>query len=158
MSKIHEIPIVIVGNANNKPVPEGPAYAVVYALLNEIETKLAELVSHGEESTIDLSLLKGMPHEFDVLRKTLGEGEVSATITNIGDSVVQETAVPCVWWVTHRDYDGSRKGEFIEIAEVPDLLRSDLLTVQKGLAELRIRTAQIDTPSPFSSMSPTLGN
>ncbi len=61
-------------------------------------------------------------------------------------------AVPCVWWISHRDFDGSRQGEFIEIAEVPDLLRSDRQCIQKGLAELRVRSAQLDTPNSFSSM------
>jgi hypothetical protein len=152
MSKIHEIPVVVIG----KPEPEragyGPTNSIVLALLNEIEAKLNALVSEGEDSSIDLRWLIGMPHDIGRLREILGEGEVSATINNIGTTLIQETAVPCVWWVSHRDFDGARLGEFVEIAEVPGLLLSDRHSIQKGLAELRIRCAQVDKPNPFSSM------
>ncbi len=152
MSKIHEIPVVVVGGRSIVSTPDGTTSSVVLALLSEIESKLETYACNGEESTIDLRCLIGMPHDVELLRKTLSVGEVSATINTFGSSSAQETAVPCVWWVSHRDFDGSRQGEFIQITEVPDLLRSDRLSIKKGLAELRVRSAQLDTPNPFPSM------
>jgi hydrogenase-1 operon protein HyaF len=152
MTKIQDIPIVVVGDRVTESTFDAPTNSVVLALLSEIEAKLEALLSSGEESNIDLRCLIGMPQDIELLRKLLGEGEVSASIDNIGKTLVQETAVPCVWWISHRDFDGSRQGEFIEIAEVPDLLRSDRQCIQKGLAELRVRSSQLDTPNSFSSM------
>jgi hypothetical protein len=158
MLKIHEIPVVVVGDRVTESTVDGPTNSVVLALLNEIEAKLDAMVNAGEDSTIDLRCLIGMPQEVELLRKTLGKGEVSATINNIGITLAQETAIPCVWWLSHRGFDDSRQGEFVEIAETPELLRSDRLDIQKGLAELRVRSARLDTPNPFSSMSSTLGS
>jgi hydrogenase-1 operon protein HyaF len=152
MSKIHEIPIVVIAKPGIESTSDGPTNSIVLALLSEIEAKLDALVSQGEDSSIDLRWLIGMPNDIGRLREVLGEGEVSATINNIGITLIQETAVPCVWWVSHRDFDGGRLGEFVEITEVPGLLRSDRLSIQRGLAELRIRSAQIDKPNAFSSM------
>ena len=152
MPKIQDIPVVVVGGRTDDAATDGPASSIVLALLNEIEAKLDALVTHGEESTIDLIWLKRMPQELELLRNLLGEGEVSANINSFGISRVQETAVPCVWWVSHRDFDGSRQGELIEITEIPDLLRSDRLSIKKGLADLRTRREQIELPHQFSSM------
>jgi hydrogenase-1 operon protein HyaF len=158
MSKIHEIPVVVFNDAANDSAPDVPTNSVVLAVLNELEAKLDALVADNEESTIDLRWMSGMPLNFELLRKTLGQGEVAATITNVGSTLVQETAVPCVWWISHRDSEGSRQGEFIEITDVPELLRSDRLSIQQGLAKLRVRCAQLDMPDPFSSMSSKPGS
>lgn len=121
--------------------------AAALALLGEIGAKLEALANDSEESSIDLRCLAGMPEDLALLRETLGQGEVSATVANIGNSHVQETAVPCVWWVSYRDLDGSRIGEFVEI---PSLLRSDRLSIPLGLAELRRRCDQLSAPDPLS--------
>ncbi len=158
MSKLHEIPIVV----TNAPArgglsarSAGPATSAMLAILNEIEAKLETLATNGRNSTIDLRWLIGSKPDLDLLRNALGVGEVAATITAAGNTDVQETAVPCVWWVTHSDYDGQRLGEFIEITEVPELLRSDRLAISQGLAGLRARCAQIETDNPFSSVPST---
>lgn len=153
MPKIHEIPIVAVNGRASEILPDIPANSVALALLGEIEAKLEALAKDGEESSLDLCWLRGMPADLALLRDTLGQGEVSATISTIGSSQVQETAVPCVWWISHHDHDGSRLGEFIEIAECPDLLRSDRLSIPQGLANLRVRCAQLPKPHPSSSQS-----
>jgi hydrogenase-1 operon protein HyaF len=146
MSKIHEIRVVSEGAAVASAAHPGPSTSVVLAILAEIETKLDALVGEGKDSTIDLRCLIGMPAELDLLRQILGQGEVAATVTTVGATLAQETAVPCVWWISHRDLDGGNLGEFVEITEVPDLLRSDCFSIAQGLAGLRIRCARLDTP------------
>jgi hydrogenase-1 operon protein HyaF len=154
MLRLHEIPIVVVGprSVQEEP-PSSPSISVVLALLCEIETKLSVLATEGQDSTIDLRWLIGMPQEFELLVETLGQGEVSATVSNIGVSVVQETSIPCVWRVSHRDHEDKRLGEFIEIAEVPELLSSNRHAIPQGLAELGARRALLETPPVFPSIS-----
>lgn len=150
MSKLSQIPVLAESVRCAGTAPQGSASAVVMALLSEIEAKLDVLAQAGEDASIDLRWLARMPQELALLREALGVGEVSATVSNIGSSLVQETAVPCVWWVSHRNEAGGLLGEFVEITEVPDLLRSDRLSIPQGLADLRVRCAQLPTPAPLS--------
>ena len=145
MSKLHEIPIVVAA-APPAFTTEESAESTVLALLGEIEAKLEALLDTGESSTIDLRWLIASPDSLERLREALGEGEVEATITGGGVSYVQETAIPCVWRVSHRDSDGRAVGEFVEITDVPELLRADRLAIPQGLAVLRVRCAQVGEP------------
>lgn len=140
MSKLHEIPI-IVANAPVAPQSEASVQATVFALLAEIEAKLDALQNTGVSSTIDLRWLIVSPRTLANLREALGEGEVSARISSNGLSLLQETAIPCVWRVSHRDNTDHPVGEFVEITEIPELLRSDRLAIAQGLAALRARCA-----------------
>jgi hydrogenase-1 operon protein HyaF len=162
MSRLAEIPVILVHDQAAQGclpgAPGGPATSMVLALLNEIATKLDQLAENGQESSIDLRWLIGLPQDFRLLRETLGEGEVAATITTIGSTRVQETAIPCVWWITHYDGDGGRLGEFVEITEAPEILRSSRQSIQAGLADLQVRCAELDSSDPFSSNLPTAGS
>jgi hydrogenase-1 operon protein HyaF len=153
MSRIHEIPVVVVGKPVTPTPPAGPTTAAMLAILNEIDAKLEALVAEGQESTIDLRWLLGTPLDLGLLRQTLGEGEVSATIQTVGTTVVRETAVPCVWWISHRDREDGTLGEYVEITEVPEILRSDRLSITRGVAELRERCAVLQASDPVSSVS-----
>jgi len=151
MSKLHEIPIVVAA-APPAFTPEESAESTVLALLCEIEAKLDALLGAGEPSTIDLRWLMASPQTLERLREALGKGEVEARIAGSGISLLQETAVPCVWRVSHRDSDDHPTGEFVEITDLPELLRSDRLAIPQGLAALRARCAQAGESSTFSSM------
>lgn len=155
MLKLHEIPIVVISNPTcaTADAKAGSSNSLVLALLTEIEAKLERLVLEGLDSTIDVRWLIGMPSEFELLRETLGRGEVSASIADIGGSLVQETVLPCVWWVSHRDRDGRQLGEFLEITDIPELLRSDRTAIPRGMAELRARRALLETQQAFPSIS-----
>ena len=50
MSKIQDIPIVVVGDRFTESTFDTPTNSVVLALLNEIEAKLDALLGDGEES------------------------------------------------------------------------------------------------------------
>jgi hypothetical protein len=151
MSRIHEIPIVATGAP---AVYAGPSSGAVLAILNEIAAKLETLAAGGEDASIDLRPFIGSPRELALLRETLGRGEVSAAIKTVGQTLLQETAIPCVWWISHRDHDDSPLGEFIEIAEAPDLLRSDRLAIHRGLNELRARCARLAALDPLAFIPP----
>lgn len=158
MSRLAEIPVLVVNDKPKAACALSPSTPMVLALLVEITAKLEQLADHGEESSIDLRWLIGLQQDFRLLRDTLGEGEVVAILTTIGNSRVQETAIPCVWWVTHYDKDGGRQGEYVEVAEVPEILRSSRQSISAGLADLRSRCAELDSSDPLPTHLPTAGS
>jgi hydrogenase-1 operon protein HyaF len=109
----------------------------VDALLNEIATRLARFVAHGESAMIDLKSLPFSPAEYEGLRTALGRGEVSARLETIGDSELYETHYPGVWWVTHFNVEGDVIADLLEIAEVPAILHSQPEDVRDGLERLQ---------------------
>lgn len=133
MSKLYEIPVVAAAAAPPGE-PDGPA---VLALLSEIEAKLGALRGAGEPASIDLRWLMASRQTLECLDAALGEGEVEAKIAGAGVCRVLETAVPCVWRVSHRAADGRPLGEFVEITEIPELLRADRLAIPRAQAALR---------------------
>ena len=107
------------------------------AVLREIETRLALLLTKGEESNIDLSRLPFGPGDRALLVKTLGEGEVSAEVNSLGPTQVRETAIPGVWWVAHYNADDEVMAEFIEVTRCPAIVRTPQDDLQDGLKALR---------------------
>lgn len=117
------------------------------AIISEIEKCAAHFAATGESASIDLRFLKSMPGERETLARLLGRGEVSATIDVLGRSEVQETSVPCVWWIHHYNSEGETVGELIEIADIPDVIVGDRMAVAQGLEALRIAYS-VQTASP----------
>lgn len=111
------------------------------ALLSEIAAGAARFVATGEAASIDLRCLKSMPEEREILAHLLGKGEVSAVVDTLGRSDIQETLVPCVWWVRHRNNDDETVGELIEIGDIPAVVAGDRGAVAPGLEALRSRLA-----------------
>jgi len=109
------------------------------AILSEIFVAAERLLAQGEGSSIDVRFLKSTPEERAILLNLLGRGEVSAVVDSIGRSEIQETAIPCVWWVRHLNSDDETVGELIEIADIPELLLSDREAIATSLAALRAR-------------------
>lgn len=115
------------------------AYSVgnIRALLAEIAARLEKLVSDGETGMIDLNSLPLAPGEYEQLRQTLGQGEVSARIEAIGGSDIIETRFPGVWWVTHYNVEGDIVADLLEIAHIPEILKSPPDDVHTGLERLK---------------------
>ncbi|HSM98436.1 MAG TPA: hydrogenase expression/formation protein [Gallionella sp.] len=115
------------------------AYSVgnIRALLAEIAARLEKLASNGETGMIDLNSLPLAPGEYEQLRQTLGQGEVSARIEAIGPSEIIETRYPGVWWVTHYNVEGDIVADTLEIAHMPEILRSQPEDIRTGLELLR---------------------
>lgn len=108
------------------------------AIISEIEACALRFAETGEENSIDLRCLKAMPQEREILSTLLGRGEVSAIVEALGLTEIHETAVPCVWWVRHRNADEEIVGELIEITEIPEVMLGDRKAVAHGLEALRI--------------------
>jgi hydrogenase-1 operon protein HyaF len=111
----------------------------IHALLAEIAAHLEKLAEKGETGMIDLNSLPLAPGEYEQLRQTLGQGEVSARIEAIGPSEIIETRYPGVWWVTHYNVEGDIVADMIEIAHIPEILKSQPADIGEGLALLHVQ-------------------
>jgi len=109
----------------------------IRALLTEITARLEKLVINGETGMIDLNSLPLAPGEYELLRLTLGQGEVSARIEAIGPSEIIETRYPGVWWVTHYNVEGDIVADMIEITHIPEILMSQPADFSEGLELLK---------------------
>lgn len=106
------------------------------AVLREIETRLRQLASGGDEVTIDLGSLPMTPEDFELLETVLGKGEVSAEIESLGPTEVTETSIPGVWRVTHYNSNEEVMADFIEVTLCPEILMTTLEDVGDGLETL----------------------
>ena len=106
-------------------------------LLAEIAARLEKLDNNGESGMIALDSLPFSPGEYELLRQTLGQGEVSARIEAIGPSEIIETHYPGVWWVTHYNVEGDIIADMIEIAWFPEIIKSQPEDVHAGLERLK---------------------
>jgi len=109
----------------------------IRALLAEIAARLEKLDNNGESGMIDLNSLPFAPGEYEQLRQALGQGEVSARIEAIGPSEIIETHYPGVWWVTHYNVEGDIIADMIEIAWLPEIIKSQPEDVHAGLERLK---------------------
>ena len=107
------------------------------ALLSEIATHLERLANEGTAHSIDLNGLPFAPGEYEQLRQLLGQGEASARIEALGPSEISETRYPGVWWVTHYNVEGDIVADTLEIARVPEILKSQPEDIRVGLALLQ---------------------
>lgn len=109
----------------------------IRALLTEIAACLEKLANNGETGMIDLNSMPLAPGEYEQLRQTLGQGEVSARIEAIGPSEITETRYPGVWWVTHYNVEGDIVADMIEITAIPEILKSRPEDIMMGLERLK---------------------
>ena len=107
-------------------------------LLREVAEQMRRLLDNGEPSAIDLSALPLTPADLDWLREKLGSGEISVTLQASGESTLNETACPGVWWVTHHNEQGAVTSQFIEVAFVPELVKAHPQDIQLGLEYLEL--------------------
>ena len=107
-------------------------------LLREISEMLRRLLETGETAAIDLSALPLTPTDLDWLREKLGEGEIAVTLQANGESTLNETACPGVWWVTHHNENGAVTSQFIEVTYVPELVKAHPQDVTIGWEHLEL--------------------
>jgi hydrogenase-1 operon protein HyaF len=131
---VHGIPGVAPGCSSDTPcnIPTGN----VVPLLHEILHALERWLDDDEEHAIDLRGIPMAPGEEDQLIETLGEGEIRADLSLTGRSVVLETRFPAVWLVTHYNTDDTIIGRFIEVCEMPAILKSQAEDARDGLEYL----------------------
>ncbi len=128
-------PVFWMRKAESPVIAAAPGSSAL-AIVSEIEASARSFADTGEIASIDLCCLKSMPDERDMLSRMLGDGEVSAIVDAVGRTEIRETAIPCVWWIRHRDHEGATVGESIEITCIPDLLEGDRKAVVRGLESL----------------------
>ena len=133
MTRLQDIGIVVRNEA-----AEGLG-AGVNAILYELAGMLETLLDSGHGNAIDLRSLPLTPDEYTQLRATLGEGEVSAEVDALGPTRLRETAVHGVWWITHYNTQDQVLAEFLEVTEVPQLLKTERDDLREGLDMLNER-------------------
>jgi hydrogenase-1 operon protein HyaF len=108
----------------------------VKPILHEIRHALGKLLNDGETSIIDLRSIPLAPGEEATIIETLGHGEVHARLDVLGPSEIYETRFTGVWLVTHYNENDSIVSRFIEVTEMPDVLRSQREDVVYALDKL----------------------
>jgi hydrogenase-1 operon protein HyaF len=111
----------------------------VVPLLHEIRHALVRLLDNGEATVIDLRSIPLAPGEEDRLLAELGQGEVAAQLAALGRSEIFETGFPGVWIVTHYNGESEIIGKFIEVCDMPNLLKTQPDDVRDGLVALQAR-------------------
>jgi hydrogenase-1 operon protein HyaF len=128
------IPIHVINAPSAEPGLTGNAPP----LLRELVELVRRLLETGEPSAIDLSALPLTPADLDWLRERLGNGEISVTLQASGESTLDETACPGVWWVTHHNEQGAVTSQFIEVTFVPELVKAHPRDVAIGRESLEL--------------------
>lgn len=137
--KLDVIPILVANQTPGEPGLSGNAPP----LLREVAEQVRRLLESGEPSAIDLSALPLTPTDLDWLREQLGAGEIAVTLQANGESTLDETACPGVWWVTHRNEQGAATSQFIEVAFVPELVKAHPEDVAIGLETLEFMISDL---------------
>jgi hydrogenase-1 operon protein HyaF len=113
----------------------------VQPLLHELRHAVGRLLDEGEATVIDLRSIPLAPGEEDRLLGELGRGEVAAQLSALGPSEIVESRFPGVWIVTHYNTDSEVIGRFIEVCDMPGLLKAQQDDIRDGLAALEARLA-----------------
>lgn len=108
----------------------------VQPILHEIRHALRNLLETGECSVVDLRSIPLAPGEEEKIIDTLGCGEVHAKLNALGPSEIYETRFAGVWLITHFNEENSVIGRFIEITEIPDILKSQNEDIALSLDQL----------------------
>lgn len=106
-------------------------------LLQQIEQALQELVDDGSATVIDLAAMPFSSQDEEDLRQHLGKGEVSASLDAFGPTHVQETALPGVWLVEHKDAESRRLTLHLEVTRIPEILVTPEEDIAEGLQLLK---------------------
>jgi hydrogenase-1 operon protein HyaF len=130
--KIEQIPVVALAAPALAATLSGNAAV----LLREIAERVRQLLASGETAAIDLLAMPLNALDLDWLRERLGTGELCITLEADGQSSLNETNCPGVWWVQHHNPAGGVMSAFIEIAPVPELVKAHKDDISGGLERL----------------------
>jgi len=148
VSRLSDIPIRVLPSVAAPAAGDGLGGGLgggVHAILAELVTLLEGLVDLEHGGMIDLHSLPMDPRDRTALQHALGKGEVHATLDAQGLSQFQETSVPGIWWIEHRDPSGELVAELLEVAAVPAILACARDEIATGPGVLRSRIAGLDT-------------
>jgi hydrogenase-1 operon protein HyaF len=141
VSKLSEIPIKIEPAAPREvaPVADQGLGQGGSAILIELASLLEQLAQSNISGAIDLHSMPMTAADRTSLQDTLGQGEVRAVLQVDGISEVQETAIPGIWWVQHRNTSDEIIAELIEVTVLPGILARAHDEVAAGRDLLRMR-------------------
>ena len=128
MTKLSDIAI-------NVEPPAQPSQ--VLAILSELQTKLKALVDQGTTDSIDLRSLPLFPGDYEILKETLGYGEIHVDIEAMGPSEVYETSIPGIWWVSHYNSQDENVADYIEVTALPELLKTSQEDIEQAERQLQ---------------------
>lgn len=92
------------------------------ALLQRLKAALDSGRDVGQFVVLDLSTLD-RPNRA-LLEQTLGAGEVTGTLSGRGQFAISETRLAGVWWVRGQDPGHGRDLDYLEVADLPGLVRT----------------------------------
>jgi len=128
MSKLEDINVTV----------ESPASpSQVLAILNELQFKLKALIEQDHNDSIDLRTLPLFPGDYELLKETLGYGEIHVTIEAMGPTEIYETAILGIWWVTHYNSQDENVAEYIEITALPELIKTSEQDIKQAEQQLK---------------------
>lgn len=116
---------------------EGECGGITRALLSEIAEAVSLYIHDHLPKIIDIKAIGLSAPERGVFDKAMGSGEISAEIVTAGRSRIEETRFPGVWWVRHYGVNGELQAEWIEVTEVPEIMKADRADMVVGLKNLR---------------------
>ena len=122
-----------------------PATGMAQAVLRELAEHLPALSSHGRTHQVDLTSLPMSSGDKQELASTLGQGEVEITLNTIGASRIYETAYSGIWWVKHYSTDEQLIAEMIEVAVIPEIIKSQAADIELAANALNQLTEQLDS-------------
>jgi hydrogenase-1 operon protein HyaF len=112
-------------NSLNIPIQVNqPSTGMAQAIFNELTQQLQQLAEQGREHTVDLFSLPLSDQDKQELEQLLGKGEVEITLSTVGDSRIFETSYNGIWWIKHFSADELLISEFIEVTQVPEIIKS----------------------------------
>jgi len=143
------MPVITLGDRDSYPL-------LVHTVLEAVRKALERFVGAGTSEAIDL---RSAPHmdaaTYQSLKDVLGQGEVSALVEAELKVEVSETRYPGVWWLTHRDEQGAIVAEFIEVVEIPEILRPHGADIRAGLKRLdQALSESATTGNPAAACDP----
>lgn len=117
----------------------------VRPILHEIRHALQRLVNDGEPGVIDLRSIPLAPGEEENIMEMLGQGEVIARLDASGPSEIYETRYTGVWVVTHFNDSQNIVSRFIEVTEIPEILKSQRQDMVNAVEALESRLLAVNT-------------
>ena len=128
MTSLKDIKVVVKGTHE----PSGNALA----LLHEIHHALTQLLKSSQETIIDLQSIPLSPSDETQLFNSLGKGEIEVHLNVLGKSIIQETGTSGVWLIKHFNEEEQPVGKYIEITQIPSILKSQFEDIEQGLKKL----------------------
>ncbi len=114
-------------------------------VLHEIRHALSALVENGTVTTIDLGAIPFAAGDERLLDEVLGVGEVRATLNLMGESQIQECAIPGVWRIDHYNAEGETQSRFVEVTFMPEIMKTQREDAELGLESLVERLREKDS-------------